>query len=70
MNDRQALSSEIVFLRIELDDRSSLMLRYLQALTLLKYKFHQNKKNRKGIEGERMFLVLTFHPALSEVSEL
>ena len=33
--------SEIVFLRIELDDRSSIISRYLQALTLLKYKYHK-----------------------------
>ena len=41
--------SEIIFLRIELDDRSSIISRYLQALTLLlNYKFHHklsfNKK--------------------------
>ena len=31
--------SQIVFLRIELDDRSSVISRYFQALTLLKYEF-------------------------------
>ena len=33
--------SEIVFLRIELDDCSSIISRYLQAPTLLKYKSRQ-----------------------------
>ena len=32
--------SEIVFMRMQLDDRSSIISRYLQALTLVKHEFH------------------------------
>ena len=41
MIDERSSGSILVFPRIKLDDRSSIISRYLQALTILQYKFQR-----------------------------
>ena len=72
MNDHQALysekQSEIVFLSILLDDRSSIS-RYIQALTFLKHKLDVMRKVMAKVDdGHEIFNIVV--PSRLEISTL